>query len=132
MKITLIGDSIREQYSGKVKEILGEGYEIWSPGKNCRFAKYTLRGLFDWSRYMGGSSVVHFNCGLWDMCNLFGDGSFSTEDEYIANMMRIADILTARYKTVIFATTTPAKETNKFYYKGVVDRFNSIIVPRFK
>ena len=130
MKITFLGDSIREQYAPRVKELLGEGYDVWWPSDNCRFAKYTLRGLFDWSRYMEGSDIVHFNCGHWDTCNLFGDGSFSTEEEYVDNMMRIVDILKRKYKTVVFATTTPASETNKFYAKGISDRFNSIILPR--
>jgi lysophospholipase L1-like esterase len=130
MKITLIGDSIREQYAPRVKELLGEGYELWWPSENTRFAKYTLRGIFDWSRYMAGSDIVHFNCGLWDMCNLFGDGSFSTEEEYVSNMMRIIDILEKKYRIIVFATTTPAEKRNKFYDEGIVDRFNSIIVPK--
>ena len=133
MKITFIGDSIREQYTPRVKELLGDGYEIWQPSENCRFAKYIYRGLFDWTRYMQGSDIIHFNAGLWDMCNLFGDGPFSTEEEYVRDMLRVVDMLKRRYNAVlIFATTTPAERTNKFYDEGIVDRFNSLVVPRLR
>ena len=133
MKITFIGDSIREQYAPRVAELLGEGYEIWQPSENCRFAKYIYRGLFDWTRYMSGSDIIHFNAGLWDMCNLFGDGPFSTEEEYVRDMLRVADMLKRRYNAVlVFATTTPAERTNKFYDDGIVDRFNSLIVPKLE
>jgi hypothetical protein len=131
MKITIIGDSIREQYTNRVKELLGEGFEIWSPSENCRFAKYTYRGLFDWTRYMEGSDIIHFNIGLWDACNLFGDGSFSSDEEYVRDVMRVVDMMKRRYgSTIIFATTTPALGSNKFYDKGIVEHFNSLITPR--
>ena len=45
MKVTLLGDSIRQQYTPKVKELLGEDYEVWAPEDNCRFVKYTLHGV---------------------------------------------------------------------------------------
>lgn len=48
MKVTLIGDSIRMIGYGKlVPELLGDEYEVYQPNENGRFAKYTLRGLFD-------------------------------------------------------------------------------------
>ena len=132
MKVTLLGDSIRQQYGPRVKELLGDEFEVWAPEDNCRFAKYTLRGLFDWANDMDGSEIVHWNNGHWDLCNLFGDGSFSTEDEYIENMLRIADILLKRHKTVIFATTTPVLNTNPYNSNAVIARFNSIIVPKLE
>ena len=46
-KVVLLGDSIRLWgYGTKVPEMLGEDYEVWQPEDNCRFVKYTLRGLF--------------------------------------------------------------------------------------
>ena len=132
MKISLLGDSIRMQYGPKVKEIFDGKFDVWYPEDNCRFAKYTLRGLFDWANDMDGSEIVHWNNGHWDLCNLFGDGSFSTEDEYIENMLRIADILLKRHKTVIFATTTPVLNTNPYNSNAVIARFNSIIVPKLE
>ena len=132
MKITLLGDSIREQYLPRVKELLGDEFEVWSPQENCRFSKYTLRGLFDWSCYMKGSEIVHWNCGLWDACDLWGKGTFSTEEEYVENMLRILDILQENHRSVIFATTTPVREENRYDKNINIDRFNEIIVPRLK
>ena len=115
IKVTLLGDSIRMSGYGKlVPGLLGDEYEVYQPEDNCRFAKYTLRGLFAWEKAMEGSRVIHWNNGLWDICNLFGDGPFSTEAEYTSNMLRIADILLSRYEKVIFATTTPVTERNPY------------------
>ena len=94
MKISLIGDSIRMQYTPIVKEMLGDKFEIFTPEENCRFAKYNLRGMWDWKEGMKGSRIVHWNAGLWDICDIFGDGMFTSVEEYVSTMLRIADILT--------------------------------------
>ena len=93
MKVTLLGDSIRMQYGPRVKELLGESFDVWAPQENCRFAQFTLRGLFDWAESMDGSEIIHWNNGHWDLCRLFGDGTFSDEEDYIKNMLRIVEIL---------------------------------------
>lgn len=132
-KVTLLGDSIRLIGYGKMAAaLLGEDFTVFQPSENCRFAKYTLRGLFDWAEQMEGSRIVHWNNGLWDTCNLFDDGAFSSEDEYISTMLRIADILLARYDKVIFATTTPVSPRNKFIKNDVIERYNQIIVPKLR
>ena len=47
-KVALLGDSIRLiGYGTKVPELLGKEYEVFQPAENCRFVKYTLRGVFD-------------------------------------------------------------------------------------
>lgn len=127
MKITLIGDSIRQQYEPKVRELLGNEFEIWSPEDNCRFAQYTLRGLFDWAKEMEGSEIVHFNCGHWDVCRLFEYGTFTDEAEYVKTMSRILDIFEARGFKVIFATTTPVREANLYNKNEDIKRFNQLI-----
>jgi len=132
MKVTLLGDSIRQQYAPKVKELLGDSFEIWAPDDNCRFAKYTLRGLFDWAANMEGSEIVHWNNGLWDLCNLFGDGTFASDEEYKENILRIADILKQRYGIVIFATTTPVRTANVYNNNVDIDRANALVVPLLK
>ena len=84
IKVTLLGDSIRMiGYGPLVPALLGEDFEVFQPDENCRFAKYTLRGLFDWQGEMSGTQIVHWNNGLWDICNLFGDGLFTSESEYV-------------------------------------------------
>ena len=106
-KIILLGDSIRLSYGNRVRELLGEGYTVWQPEDNCRFAAYTLRMLFDYKAQLEGADVIHFNCGLWDMCDLFGDGPFTPLEVYAEQMVRIAKILKTYAPVVIFATTTP-------------------------
>ncbi len=130
MKITLLGDSIRMLgYGNMVPQLLGDEFEVCQPNDNHRFSKFTLRGLFDWEELMRGSRIVHWNNGLWDVSNLFGDGLFTPEEEYVTNMLRIADVLTKRYEKVIFATTTPVKEAYPHSNTADIKRYNSIIVP---
>ena len=108
-KVILLGDSIRLSYGNRVRELLGEGYTVWQPEDNCRFAAYTLRMLFEYKAQLEGADVIHFNCGLWDMCDLFGDGPFTPPEVYVEQMVRIAKILKtyAPGGAVIFAATTP-------------------------
>lgn len=134
MKITLLGDSIRfgagerRGYGNRTAELLGEDFEVFQPNDNCRFAKYTLRMLFDYEKQMKGSRIVHFNVGHWDVCDLFGEGTFSTEEEYRDNVVRIARILKSRHDAVIFATTTPVRNENKHNKNSTIKRFNEIAV----
>ena len=133
IKVTLLGDSIRQiGYGLVVPTLLGENFEVFQPDDNCRFAKYTLRGLFDWQGEMSGTQIVHWNNGLWDICNLFGDGLFTSESEYVKNMLRIADILVSKYDKVIFATTTPVTIQNKRIKNSDIEHYNDLIVPLLK
>lgn len=108
-RVVLLGDSIREiGYGARVTEMLKDEYTVHQAPENCRFAKYTLRCLYDWKELLSGADCIHWNNGLWDVCDLFGDGPFTSVDEYVENMVRIAKILKSYAPTVIFATTTPA------------------------
>ena len=132
-KITLLGDSIRQLgYGTPVAQLLGKDFEVFQPDDNCRFALYTLRGLFDWRDQMEGSRIIHWNNGLWDICELFEDGPFCSEDEYVSTMLRIADILIKRYGKVIFATTTPVSPLNLYDSNDLIRRYNERIVPLLK
>ena len=134
MKITLFGDSIRfgagerKGYGNRTAELLGEGFEVFQPDENCKFAKHTLRMLFNYEEQMKGTRILHFNVGHWDLCDLFGDGSFSTEEEYRENMIRIVRIMKSRYDKIIFATTTPVRNENKHNKNSTIARFNEIAV----
>ena len=132
-KVALLGDSIRLWgYGQKAAEKLGEGYEVFQPEDNCRFAKYMLRGLFDWREELQNCDVIHFNCGHWDVCELFDDGMFSSVEEYKRDMLRIARILQGYAPKVIFATTTPVRE-GYFYNKNEnIQLLNETIVPEYK
>ena len=109
-KIILLGDSIRLMgYGASVADTLTNQYdcEVWQPEDNCRFAAYTFRMCFDYQAQMKGADVIHFNCGLWDLCDLYGDGAFTPMEDYVRTMVRIARMLKSYAPTVIFATTTP-------------------------
>ena len=106
-KIILLGDSIRLSYQNRVRELLGPDYTVWGPDDNCRFASYTLRMLYDYREQLKDADLIHFNCGLWDMCDLFGDGPFTPIEVYAEQMARIAKILKTYAPVVVFAATTP-------------------------
>ena len=133
-KVTLLGDSIRQLgYGKRVLEILGkDGITVFQPEDNCRFAKYTLRMLFDYKNDISGSDVIHWNNGLWDVSDLFGDGSFSSVGEYCENMLRIADILLKITPNVIFATTTPVRNGYPYQKNEDIEKFNAAVVPLLK
>ncbi len=133
-KVALLGDSIRLiGYGTKVPEMLGDDYEVFQPADNCRFAKYTLRMLFDLKDALKDCDVIHWNNGLWDVCDLFNDGKlFSTDEEYVENMLRIAAQLKKITPNVIFATTTPVRPENPHNSNTDIQRFNALIVPRLQ
>ena len=132
-KVTLLGDSIRLiGYGTVVPQMLGDEYEVFQPDDNCRFAKYTLRMLFDLKDKIEGSDIIHWNNGLWDCTELFDDGLFTSESEYIETMERIAKLLLKITPNVIFATTTPVLDEFEWTHNDKIDRFNEIIVPRLK
>ena len=134
-KITLLGDSIRQiGYGTKVPEMLGEGYEVFQPEDNCRFVKYTLRLIFDLKMIIEGSDVIHWNNGLWDIpTGLYDDGEpFTSEEEYVVNMIRVAKELKKLGKRVIFATTTPVHYEHPYNKNDVIKRYNDLIVPKLQ
>ena len=136
IKVTLLGDSIRQiGYGTVVPEMLGDGYDVFQPEDNCRFVKYTLRMIFELREQIKGSDVIHWNNGLWDTSTgLFDDGGkpFTDEDEYVANMLRVATELKKLGKRIIFATTTPTRPDYEYNDNNVIDRYNSVLVPKLQ
>lgn len=129
-KIVLLGDSIRLiGYGKKVEEMLRPECEVWQSQDNCRFAKYTLRMLFDNQEEIKGADVIHWNNGLWDACDIFGDGPFTPLEEYVDNMLRIADILLKYGKKIIFATTTPTHPDYPYHKLERIKLYNDTLVP---
>ena len=130
-KVVLIGDSIRMiGYGTPVAERLKDEFTVWQPDDNCRFAKYTLRGLWDWQEGIEGADIIHWNNGLWDVCELFGDGEFTPIDEYVDIMLRLARLFQKRAKTVIFATTTPVRPENPHNKNATIKAYNEALVPK--
>ncbi len=110
-KVALLGDSIRLiGYGATVPALLGEEFQVYQPDENCMFAHYTLRHvMYEWKEQLQGADVIHWNNGLWDVCDLVGDGPFTPLEYYLSDLSRIADILLSYSPRVIFATTTPAR-----------------------
>ena len=132
-KVVLIGDSIRLiGYGEPVAERLSDEFEVWQPNDNCRFAQYTLRGIWDWQDGIKGADIIHWNNGLWDICHLFGDGEFTPINEYVDIMLRLARLFKQRASTVIFATTTPVRPENVHNKNEVIAAYNEAIVPKLK
>lgn len=133
-KVVLLGDSIREEGYGKsVASALENDFEVWQPDDNCRYAKYTLRGLYDWRHHIDGVDIIHWNNGLWDASRILDGETFTPIEQYVAEMVRLAKMLQRRAKVVIFATTTPVLEGNpNFMHNEDVDAFNAALVPQLR
>ncbi len=110
-KVVLLGDSIRlNGYGPRMPELLGSEYEVYQPTENGMFAHYTMRNvMYGWHEDIKGADVIHWNNGLWDVCDLVGDGPFTILEHYLSDLSRIADVLLSYSPQVIFATTTPPR-----------------------
>ncbi|MBR2337223.1 MAG: SGNH/GDSL hydrolase family protein [Clostridia bacterium] len=132
-KVALLGDSIRiNGYGTKVPNMLGDGYEVFQPLDNCRWAQYTFRMLYDYKEDLKDCDVIHWNNGLWDCAEPFDDGTFTSIDDYVKAMVRVAKLLLEITPNVIFATTTPTKPTHRHIRSNQIDKFNQAIVPVLK
>lgn len=133
-KVALLGDSIRLFGYGKVVPSLLKGKAtVFQPKENCKFAKNLMRMIFDAQADLNECEVIHFNCGLWDVANIVGDGKlFSTDEEYAENVLRIAVMLKKFTPKVIFATTTPVHPDYPHNKNEDIARFNALVVPKLE
>ena len=105
-KVMLIGDSIRLGYQARVTDLLTDKATVMGPEDNCRFSAYTLFNLSVWVPD-DDFDVIQWNNGQWDTCHM-PDGKIHTPlITYLELQERIATILLAKTKRLIFATTTP-------------------------
>lgn len=115
MKIVLIGDSIRMGYCKYVKDALDGVAEVVYPSENCRYAEHVLRYLHEWKKkgeWGDDVDLVHWNAGLWDVLELFGDRpltSISYYGEAIARIDKRLRMLFPKAK-IVFATSTSIVE----------------------
>ena len=132
-RVTLLGDSIRLiGYGEPVARALAADFEVWQPDSNCRYAKHTLRELWTYASHIEGSDIIHWNNGLWDVCDLFGDGPFTPLDAYVEEMLRLANLLKKRTRVLIFATTTPVREENPYNRNTDIVAYNGALVPKLR
>ncbi len=134
-KIMLIGDSIRMGYDEYVKNALQGVAEVYYPGENCRFAEYVLRYAHEWKSELkldDSVDLVHWNAGLWDALELFGDDpltSFSYYGEAIARIDKRLRMIFPNAK-IVFATSTNVSEKmadpNFMRHNSTIQKYNSI------
>ena len=102
-------------YDKYVKEALASVAEVYYPDENCKYAENVLRFAHEWKTKLGlGGDVdlVHWNAGLWDELELFGDEPLSTLDYYKNVIPRIDKRLRMLFPNakIVFATSTPVLE----------------------
>ena len=132
-KLVLLGDSIRLiGYGTRLAEILSDEYEVWQPEDNCRWADYTYRMLSDKEKEIAGADVIHWNNGHWDICDLFGDGSFTPVENYIKAMKRVAARLLTITDKVIFSTTTAVSPALHYENNDRIKEYNAAVVPALR
>lgn len=114
-KIVLIGDSIRMGYDKYVKDALSKVAEVYYPQENCRFAEYVLRYAHEWKasgKWGDDVDLVHWNAGLWDALELFGDEPLTSLSYYGEAISRIDKRLRMLFPNakIVFATSTNVNE----------------------
>ena len=114
-KVVLIGDSIRMGYDKYVKEALDGVAEVFYPPENCRFAEYVLRYAHEWKtngEWGDDVDLVHWNAGLWDALELFGDEPLTSLSYYEEAIKRIDKRLRMLFPKAkfVFATSTNVSE----------------------
>lgn len=133
-KIVLIGDSIRMGYDKYVKDALKNSAEVYYPDENCRFAEYVLRYAHEWASKSGFDKdvdLVHWNAGLWDCLELFGDEPLTTVEYYKNTISRIDKRLRMLFPRakIVFATSTNVNEAMArpefFRHNSTIEKYNA-------
>ena len=136
-RVVLLGDSIRMGYGTVVAQNLSDVFTVWQPDDNCRYAQYTYQHLSDdewagWATQVKESDIIHWNNGLWDVNHWFEDGPMTPLEFYVDTMVRIAMLLRQRSKVVIFATTTPVRDTNPTITNDEITLYNQTLIPELQ
>ncbi|MGI6713593.1 MAG: SGNH/GDSL hydrolase family protein [Bacilli bacterium] len=117
-EILLLGDSIRLFYEPRVRDLLGDEFNVSSPMENCKFTSLTLYTLPTWLSSVPKPDIIHFNNGLWDIAIVHDeDGNFTPLNQYLLNMNRIVRELKKTGAKLIFATTTPTNPLKRIRQK---------------
>lgn len=133
-KVVLLGDSLRQiGYGTKLPKVVEGEFEVWQPEYNCCYSVFTFRKIHEDREAIRGADLIHWNNGIWDVVDNFGDGPFTDKDTYVKNMKRIAKILLTLGKKVVFATTTPVRP-GYFGIKdnAIIEEYNAAIVPELE
>lgn len=128
-KIILLGDSIRMGYDKYVKDALAGTAEVYYPEENCKLSQYLLRYIHDWKKRLewpDDVDLVHWNAGLWDVAEIYGDEPISSLSHYTDMIRRIDARIRLLFPKarVVFATSTAIREEG---YTGIFKRHNAVI-----
>ena len=128
--VLLLGDSISLGYREFVKADLEGVMNVYYPPENGRFAAYTFRALYEWTRdydFPKDMDFVYWNNGLWDTARIFGDEPQTSLQDYEIMISRVYQRLKYLFPNarIIFATTTPVIED--LFDKKVSYRLNEDI-----
>ena len=136
-KVVLIGDSIRMGYDKYVKDALSGVAEVYYPAENCRFAEYVLRYAHEWKKagdWGDDVDLVHWNAGLWDALELFGDEPLTSLAYYKEAIFRIHKRLKMLFPNAkfVFATSTPVNEAigdpNFTRHNSIIEKYNDAAI----
>lgn len=140
-KIVLIGDSIRMGYDKYVKEALKDTAQVYYPDENCKFSQYVLRFAHSWKEkgeWPDDIDLVHWNAGLWDVIEIFGDEPLSTLAHYENIIPRVDKRLRELFPNakMVFATSTAVAEQicnkNMNRHNSTIKQYNDAAVKLLK
>ena len=136
-KIILIGDSIRMGYDKYVKEALEGTAELFYPEENSKFATYILRFAHEWKsrgKWPSDVDLIHWNAGLWDVIEMYGDGPLTPIEYYAQTIKRVDKRLRLLFPDakIVFATSTAVLEEKchpQFKrYNATIDAYNKAAI----
>lgn len=133
-KVLLIGDSIRMGYDKYVKSALEGVAEVYYPDENSRFVQYVLRYASNWKTKLELSEdvdLVHWNAGLWDVMEMFGDEPLTPPEFYEYLVLKTHKRLRYLFPNakIVFATSTAVIEElcnkNTMRHNAVIEDYNA-------
>ena len=136
-KVFLIGDSIRMGYDKYVRNALSNAAEVYYPAENCRYSTNVLRFAHEWknnAKCGDDVDLVHWNAGLWDVLELFGDQPLVPVDCYAQTVKRIHARLRLIFPNakIVFATSTSVNEElcskNFRRHNAVIEQYNAAAI----
>ncbi len=113
--VLLLGDSIRLSYCERVRELLSDICDVRFPESNCAYTLNTIWNVRNWIRNSGFEKIdlIHYNNGIWDHHRNLNDGEpLSSLEQYIYLNRRLHGHLAENAEKLIWATTTPASESD--------------------
>lgn len=123
------------QYREAVKAKLRNVATIYYPSENGKFAAYTFRMLYEWTRdyhWPKNMDTIYWNSGLWDVVRIYDDlpqSSLNTYEEMLERTFQRLRYLFPKAK-IIFALTTPVQEAwygkNFFRKNEDIQQYNEI------